>query len=390
MKILYIINDLNIRGGTHKQLLKLLEYTEKSNIDFSVMTYHLDYTSTYPEFSRYQKKIILFPPTRPWYLKIKGIRKYYSKKYLSAYLRRLARKYDVINIHDNGLENILPFLPSNKVVWQINDLPYYPDDKKRNNSTPDELLLEIKRNFENNLNHADKITVNVSKNAERLKRYYGRDAHVYYCGIEPIKISRNNENTFIRFSQKKIHLLSSGVFFEYRNYETQIKVVEQLRKDGYDVELHIIGETKRAPDYVEKIKRLIIEKQLQRNIFIEGQVDESQFKKLHLDADVFLFINIDQSWGLAVFEAMSCGLPVIVSTSVGATEVLHNGKDAIFVEPTDVAYIVNCIKRLVSEKEHYTTISSNASEYAKTMTWDDTYCSKMINLMSSLTVNSTN
>lgn len=378
MKILFLIRELDVRGGTHKQLLKLLDYTASCNIDFTVLTFNVDYDNTYAGFRKYGKRIIVFPPKRPWFLKIRGVRKYYSK-YKDLRLRLLARKFDVVNIHDTGLEEIIPLLPNKKIVWQINDLPYYPGDLKYGGLKSEDAIHACKTVFEQNLQCVSDITVNVSKNAERLRQYYGRDAHVFYCGIEIIDIAKDTNDTFKRFSQKKVNLLTSGVLFEYRNYETQLDVVEMLARKGYAVELRIIGDTKYSPEYEAKLKRLIEEKKLQ--VILEGRVDEDRFKELHKDADIFLFVNIDQSWGLSVFEAMSCGLPVIVSNSVGATEVLQDGKNSIFVEPTNALEITNIIEKLVNEKDYYLAISSNAKEFSKTMTWEESYCSKMIDLM---------
>lgn len=380
MKIIFFIREIDVRGGTHKQLLKLLDYTAECGIDFTVVTFCVDYEKTYSGFRKYSNQIKLFPAKRPWFFKIKGIRKYYLQ-YQKIALRWMSRDADVINIHDHGFEDFIPIFSNKKIIWQINDLPYYPGDLKR--TVDENVILECKKKFERNLNYITDITVNVSKNAERLKKYYGRDSHVFYCGIEPIGIIRDNL-TFTRFSQKKIHLLSSGVFFEYRNYETQLDVVELLIKKGYDTELRIIGDTKYSPDYVNKIKSIISEKGLQSKIHIEGSVAEEKFKKLHQCADFFLFINIDQSWGLAVFEAMSCGLPVIVSKSVGAIEVLQDRINAIFVEPTNAIEIADEIEKLILDQNYYEFISSHALDFPKTMTWEDSYCSKMIDLMSKI------
>ena len=38
---------------------------------------------------------------------------------------------------------------------------------------------------------------------------------------------------------------------------------------------------------------------------------------------------------------MSAGIPTLVSNSVGAIELLHNGEDAIIVEPKDVREIAD-------------------------------------------------
>ena len=81
---------------------------------------------------------------------------------------------------------------------------------------------------------------------------------------------------------------------------------------------------------------------------------------------------------------MSCGLPVIVSKSVGSIEVLQDRINAIFVEPTNAIEIADEIEKLILDQNYYEFISSHALDFPKTMTWEDSYCSKMIDLMSKI------
>ena len=55
--IAFLINELDIRGGTHKQLLKLLEYTSARSDDFFIVTKRVDFEKTYPGFRKFENKI---------------------------------------------------------------------------------------------------------------------------------------------------------------------------------------------------------------------------------------------------------------------------------------------------------------------------------------------
>lgn len=90
---------------------------------------------------------------------------------------------------------------------------------------------------------------------------------------------------------------------------------------------------------------------------------------------------MDQSWGLAVFEAMSCGLPVIVSKSVGATEILSNNENALFVDPMNVDEIIATIIGLMTNEEQYLQIVDVSRNFHNCYTWDKSYSSRMLNLM---------
>ena len=126
------------------------------------------------------------------------------------------------------------------------------------------------------------------------------------------------------------------------------------------------------------------EKKLENDIKIWGQVDEITYNTLYNQADIFAFINIDQSWGLTVFEAMSAGIPTLVSNSVGAIELLHNGEDAIIVEPKDVREIADQMIALMEDGEYYNRISEKAYNAVKDYTWEKLYSSKMVKLFDEL------
>lgn len=376
--IAFLILDLDICGGTHKQFLKMLEYTEKQGEDFYIITRKLDLSKTYPGFSKYADRIRLFPIRKKsssfigkMRILIESIRE----------LKELLKPADYVNIHDNGFDLYLPAFRGKKVFWQINDLPSYFKVGVSANS-PDTLKKWICRNYVLLFRKiVTEYSVNVTKNRERVRKCLGREAHVFYCGIEPVGIARDINISLERFRKKSIQILSSGVFFPYRNYETQIAVVEKLCQKGIDVHLNIIGSTLLDTAYSCKIETLIKKNNLSDRITIHGQVDGDTFCRLHKEADLFMFINVDQSWGLAVFEAMSCALPVIVSRSVGATEILSDEKNALFVDPMDAEQISRYIENLMSDKERYVQLANESRCFHTLYTWDDAYCSKMLNLI---------
>lgn len=381
MKIAYFINELDICGGTHKQLLKLLDYSSEKKIDFAVFAKRVDFDKTYKGFSKY-KEIIHILPQRSFVAKIAnklGLKSLANWMDQNA-IRRIVSGYDIVNIHDCGYEFLLPAFDGKKVVWQVNDLPWFcgvgvHSDQKKDAKKINRLNSIMKRN----LRYVSQFTVNVKKNADRILNVWGRSAHVFYCGVDPINIQRNVDESLIRFKQKTVNLLSSGVFFPYRNYETQILAVKELVQQGWNVKLNIFGNLKDGV-YAKKIQDMISTEKLDQQVKIWGQIDSETFADLHRISDFFLFVNIDQSWGLAVFEAQSCGIPVIVSSSVGAVEILNDGVDSVFVDPKNADEIVKKILCLVEDESLYREIAANAKVFHQQWSWDKAYSSKMIEL----------
>lgn len=378
MKVLIVINELNIRGGTHKQVLRLCEYLSKDN-EVTIYTRMYDNEKTYPGF----KKFNIVTPNIDLSSKKTLLQK--IKKHLNIYkeenriFKELVKDVDVVNIHDYKGTHLAKIAKkyNKKVVLQLNDIPYFFLEGAAK-GTKDNYKFKLRRfNYLKLIKYVDEITVNVTKNKELVKKCLNRNAKVFYCGVDT---NENLEKHKQLHARNKLNLFSSGVFFPYRNYETLVKVVDKIVKNGIDVHLDIMGSTEIDKIYANSIKKMINDMKLDEYITIWGQVDEEKYIELHNNADMFLFININQSWGLAVFEAMSCGLPVIVSNSVGAIELLTDKENAVIVDPENVDEVYNEIIKLKDNKEYYEKISNNADKIVKEFTWDNLYSSKMLEL----------
>lgn len=389
MKTAIVVSEINIRGGTHKQVLRLCQYLEQQGVAFSLLTKYYEPEKTYPEFQKYN---VLFVKEKEeeWkkeYSFFKKLKLLYDKMLGEEYalFRKLPKGTNIVNIHDNRLfvfSFLVKIFTKAKLVWQINDLPHrllHGADKENEKN----LFAKWEDFFvKQSVKRADAITVNVSKNRTRVQEKMNRDAHVFYCGVD---VNNNlNPHSYAIVDDKPIRLLSAGVFFPYRNYETLVLTVERLRSEGRDVHLDIIGSTDMDKAYADSVCALIKQKELQEHVTVWGQVDEETYARLYNEADIFMFLNIDQSWGLAVFEAMSCGLPVLVSNSVGAIELLHHDQDAIILEPKDVEAVSKTVIRLAEDAAYYNMLSQNAMAAVKEFTWDRLYNERVLQLFQQL------
>lgn len=381
MKVAVVINDLMVRGGTHKQVLRLCEYLRDKNIDYQVFTKDYDATKTYPDFLNHPITVLDRVTKGLNEKSINKIQELMRKfKEDKALLELIPDDIDIVNIHDNGIVWLMLWSKTKKfakVVWQINDLPVcfrVWESKAIINSLYCKLLRIVYRNI---VKRVDAITVNVTKNKDRVIEYLHQNAYVFWCGVD---LNKKLERHHFPKKRKIYHILSTGVFFERRNYLTLIDVIQELRTRNIAVQLDIIGSTELDKQYAKKVYKHIQELKLEYLVTIWGQVDEQKYNEIYNQADLFVFINVNQSWGLAVFEAMSCGLPTIVSNSVGAIELLNDREDSIIVDPMDVNQISNVVQSLLSDEEMYEYISNNAYIAVKEYTWDNLYSSKMLRL----------
>jgi glycosyltransferase involved in cell wall biosynthesis len=375
--IAFLIEDLVTTGGTSKQLLRLVDYVASQGIEFKIILKRVDFNKTYLGFTKFEDKIFILPfNKRKWkILNVIEVLNYARR------LRNTIQDAEIINIHDRGFENYLHVFKNKRVYWQVNDLPYVFKEGVSSKVKLGVFDLFSKLYILYKKKIITEFLVNSTKNAKRIYKHFDRTAQVYYCGIDPIEVSRDYELSIKRFEKRTINILTSGILGYFRNYETQIEVIKLLLDYGIDAHLNIIGSTIRSPEYVKKISNMINSNHLEEQITICGQVDDISFKQLHKDSDIFIFINVEQSWGLSIFEAMSCGLPVIISNSVGAVEILTNDENAIFVDPLDASSIRDKIISLMDNKNKYLKFVEASKNFTEKYTWEDAYCSRMFKLM---------
>jgi glycosyltransferase involved in cell wall biosynthesis len=155
-----------------------------------------------------------------------------------------------------------------------------------------------------------------------------------------------------------------------------------LLEYGLVSEVSIAGATDQDPAYAERMRALIGAGV--RSARLLGEISEGELDRMYERAHFFLFLNVDQSWGLAVFEAMSRGVPTIVSSSVGATELLHPGDDAIVVDPMDVQGISREIATVWRDPLRWQMLSVRGRDAVKAMSWDAMYSSRVEKLFTTV------
>lgn len=365
MKIALYVAELDIKGGTHKQVLRLAEYLQDAGHEVAIWTPFYDLPRTYAGFAN---------------IKVHSLSGHAGR--VLPYLRlafALAR-CDVLHVHDN--RGVLFFFIAKLLrrarvfVWQINDL--HPSfglghSKKltlRRRSVINRIANRVMAKT------VDAITVNVGKNVDRVADVLRVPAHLYYCGVDlPSRLSvsstRSSEPSAER-SQTPFRLLSTGTFARYRNYEVLIESAALASKRlGRTVDVTIVGDARGDPSYAEQIRSLAEQRSINLSV-MDNLTDEAfteQFRQCH----VFVFVNVDQSWGLAVFEAAAAGKPVVLSKSVGAAEVLTGKPGFLTVDPLSVMETTDAIVSLLGDLPAAIEAGGHARLAVEKMSWADSY-----------------
>ncbi len=168
---------------------------------------------------------------------------------------------------------------------------------------------------------------------------------------------RNYEEIGERLKDKRLRLIFAGGIDKNKNIVSTCKAVDLLRKEGWTVELTVVGKIRDEREY-ERIKDYVR--------YIPRQPKE-KLMDLYRSADIFAMPSIFESFGLVYAEAMSQGLPVLYSKGQGFDEQFSEGEVGFHVSGTDGEDIADKIKSAVRD---YESISRRATERVHRFSWE--------------------
>lgn len=144
---------------------------------------------------------------------------------------------------------------------------------------------------------------------------------------------------------------------EIKGYQYLIPAINELKRKGIKIVLHICGSGLFEDYYKQLVKKLNVE---DRCIFY-GQCNKEKLYSIISQMDFCVSSSIYESAGVAIEEAMLMGKPVLVTRS-GGTDSLVTDYSAIVVNPGSVETLVD---GLIKMKNEYADFDKNMIiEYA--------------------------
>jgi len=114
------------------------------------------------------------------------------------------------------------------------------------------------------------------------------------------------------FREKSIDIVGSGWINEIKHFERFVKIIEKLSTKVNSLKCELVGEG----DQLDKLRELIIEKNLEHVIKLSGGVNREMSLEKIRRAKVLLHTSAYESFGLVFVEAMALGTKVF-TTAVG-------------------------------------------------------------------------
>ena len=122
--------------------------------------------------------------------------------------------------------------------------------------------------------------------------------------------------------------------------------------------------------YEEKVKNLVRNLQLTKDVIFYEFVRGEKKVKLLQSAWVHVLPSIREGWGISITEAAACGTPSIGYDVVGVRDAIKDGYSGIIIERENIDALANAIIRILKDENLREKLSRDAVEWAKQFSWD--------------------
>ncbi|WP_195986767.1 glycosyltransferase [Clostridium sp. D53t1_180928_C8] len=341
--IVFLITCMSV-GGAEKVLIDLVNNLDKSKYNITVMLVYKEniYDTRNIKFDNYFNDNIKIR-----YMCNNSSRLLY--RLFNIALNRLnnkcihrifiGNKYDVEIAFSEGLPtNIISKSinkKSKKIAW------LHTDSKNR---TKNMNLDSIK--YEKNIYLSFDEIIAVSKSvAESFENIHNLEdkVNVKYNPIDIKKIREKSREKIDLRKSDKMRFISIGRLTPIKGHERLIRAFKNLKEDGFDFELLIVGDG----ELKENLKGLINSYNLQNEIILVG-LQTNPYKYLS-KSDILICSSFVEGYSTVVLEAINLYKPVITTNCNGMREIFGDNECGIICENNDVD-LYKALRRIISDK----------------------------------------
>lgn len=361
-KVLFVIESLS-GGGAEKVLAVLLKHIDKTRFDVTLCT--VVETGVYmDEVKKYVScTSILGNPNRKtflgkvWYrFKYRCVYNWLPLKWV--YRLFIPQRNDVEVAFVEGFATKLMAASSNrqakKLAWVHTDLI--------NNHWIESIYQNI---TEERLSYQkyDQI-IGVSKQVTNSVQnlYHLKNVITCYNPIESDVILKwAGENLSLPLKKESLRLVSVGRFVPQKAFDRLLRVVNRLYKEGFSLELWLLGDGEQRP----LLEQYIRDENLEGIVTLWGFQTNPYPYLQH--SDLFVCSSVSEGYSTAVTEALIIGLPVVTTACSGMDELLDNGTYGTVTE-NDEGALYEGVKRCFTQSDLLNTYKEQAIHYKDRVT----------------------
>lgn len=172
-----------------------------------------------------------------------------------------------------------------------------------------------------------------------------------------------------------INLLSVGRLVERKGTHLVVSAIKLLqdKHNITNINFTIIGP---GPMH-DKIKRLVSDLQLEKNVFLRGYVPDEEVSKAYANADLFIMPSINiggdfEGFGIVYVEALLRGVPIIAGKQGAGAEIVIPKVNGFAIDGSSAESIAMELAQIIKSKEYLSFNKENIIRSGQAYTWDKT------------------
>lgn len=130
-----------------------------------------------------------------------------------------------------------------------------------------------------------------------------------------------------------------------KGFDHLIRAVDQLHRQGLDVQLAIAGEG----DQLQNLQSLVAQQSRPERFRLLGFVADT--KSFYQALDVFALSSLREGLPNVLLEAMAFEVPVVATAIAGIPRLIEHDQNGLLVPPADVPALATCLNRLLIAPE---------------------------------------
>jgi glycosyltransferase involved in cell wall biosynthesis len=189
----------------------------------------------------------------------------------------------------------------------------------------------------------DRLVANSSAVADRIRRFYDRDAAVIH---PPVELSDLRPAA----AAERRRFLWVGRLTPYKR---PLLVAEAFR--GLPHRLTMVGI---GPQEAELRERL------PDNVELRGWISRQELVSLYGEAIGFIHVG-EEDFGITMVEALAAGAPVIALNAGGARDIVRDGRDGVLLDDPSAATLAAAVERVAAATWDRDALTTRAAEFSR-------------------------
>lgn len=187
--------------------------------------------------------------------------------------------------------------------------------------------------------------------ADKIKKYYGREAKVIYPPVD-LNVFYPNPAPKYKILNTK-YFLAIGRLMHYKRFDLIVDAFNKL-----NLPLRIVGD---GPE-LENLKKRASGNNIK---FFPFTSDINELRKIYNGARALIFPQVED-FGLVAAEAVACGTPVIAYNAGGAKEIV-NENCGVFFDKQEPETLQNAVSEFLKKEKRFgqKTIAAQAKKFSK-------------------------